>query len=82
VADARGRLGDLGRDRHAAVRLARVDSLAQAAQIADGPNGLDLPVTEQRQSRGVIPAVLESLEAMHQQVPARAIAHISDDAAH
>ena len=58
------------------------DGGAEVGQVAHGPHGIDPPVLEQRDAGRVIASVLELLEPGHQQVPARALAHISDDSAH
>ena len=70
------------RDRRAAVRLARVHGLTQPAEVADRPHRLEPAVDDERQAGRVIAPVLEALESVHQELAARALAYISDDAAH
>jgi hypothetical protein len=69
---------DAGRGR----RVEQVGDRAQLGEIADGANQLDvlLPVDE-RQSRRVIAAILESLEPGEQERFARPVADVADDAA-
>jgi hypothetical protein len=79
-ADRRRRGGD--RDRAAAVRGMLLDSGPQVRQVADGAHAVDPAVRDHRNAGRVIASVLELLQPCDQQISARSVTHISDDAAH
>ena len=56
--------------------------LLELGEVADRANGVDLTVHEQRQAGRVVPAVLEHLEPVQQQVTAGPPADVSDDPTH
>jgi hypothetical protein len=58
------------------------DGGAQVGEVADGAHRRDLTVGEQRDTRGVIAAVLELLQTGDEEIPTWALAHVSDDSAH
>ena len=82
VADARGRDLDAGRERGAAAVRLGVHGLAQPAEVPDRADRLDLAVGQQGHPGGVIAPVLQTLQPVHQQLAARAFAHITHDSAH
>ena len=81
VADAGGG-GRRERRRPRRRRLRPLDRGAQVREVADGAHRVEPAVGLQGDARGVVPAVLELLEAGQQDVLHRAIADVADDAAH
>ena len=82
VADPRARLaGHILLERGDRALRARLQGPPQARQVSDSARALQASFGEQRQPRGVIPPVLELLQCLEQQLLARTVAHISDDAA-
>jgi hypothetical protein len=69
---------DAGRRR----RVEQVGDRTQLGQVADGTDQLDVMLlVDERQARGVVAAVLESLEAGEQEWLAGPVADVADDAA-
>ncbi len=62
----------------------RAGDVAQLREVADGAHRLDQPVVlrEEGEAGGVVPAVLEALEAGEDQLTARPASDVSDDPAH
>jgi len=59
-----------------------LDSVLEELEVADRSHGVDLSVGEQRQTRRVIAAVLEPLEALDEDGACFPRADVADDAAH
>ena len=60
----------------------RVRLHAQVAEVADRSERLEVVTLEQAETGRVVAAVLEALEALHQQVLRTSFADVSDDPAH
>jgi len=73
-------LGD--RDRAGRVRGLSLDRLPQVGQVADGAHAVDAVIRDHRNAGRVIASVFELLQPGNQQIPARSVTYISDDAAH
>ena len=82
VAEPDRRRGRGDRDAAGAVRGVSSTAVAQVREIADRAHAVDLAVRDHRDAGRVIASVLELLQSGDQQVPARSVTHISDDAAH
>ncbi len=78
----RGRRGSYG---NAAVALGPIvgrNGIAQVREVSDCADRVDVPVFEQGDPRRVIAAVLQLLEPLDEEVTARPLPHVADDAAH
>ena len=64
------------------VAVARGHSVAQAGEVAHRVDTAHRAVLDQREEGGVIPAVLQTLQSLQQQVAAIARPDVSDDPAH
>src|SRR5262249_39838219 len=82
VTEADGRRGRGDGDRPAPVRGVLLHGDAQVREIADSAHAVDLAVRDHRNAGRVIASVLELLQAGDQQVPARSVTDVSDNAAH
>src|SRR6185503_16920520 len=58
------------------------DELLEARHAADALSDLEFPVMYKAHSRGIIPAILESPQALDQEWRSRGLADVSNDAAH
>src|SRR5215207_2501711 len=68
---------------HVACRLdLLLDRVLEELQVADGADRVDLALSEQRQTSGVVTAVLQALQALQKKLPTRALAYVSNDSAH